>query len=198
MQDSRSTVTHPASELWWAAGGMADAADAAEWAIGCHVRLTTVLDEEVAGTIFAYDAATQSLMLKQPGSHGGVSNLRLLKASAIKAVHEARPAREAPDLRLPHVDKDRARQREDKALKQAEADLSKVGVGVTVEAQSVFDALCKTMPCAWHGKSIMVMDAVLVHPPYSTDSCEATPDHTGALERVKKVLQFERQRLGLV
>ena len=40
--------------------------------------------QDVAGTIFGYDPATECLMLKQPGTHGGVANLRLIKASAIK------------------------------------------------------------------------------------------------------------------
>lgn len=40
--------------------------------------------QEVSGTVFAYDPATQSLVLKQPGTHGGVSNLRLYAAAAIQ------------------------------------------------------------------------------------------------------------------
>ncbi len=52
--------------------------------IGCRVVLKTVFDEEVAGTIFAFDASTGCLVLKQAGTHGGVSNLRLLRESSIK------------------------------------------------------------------------------------------------------------------
>jgi hypothetical protein len=81
---------------------------------------------------------------------------------------------------------------------QAEADLSKVGVGVTREAQSIFDALSKTLPCAWRGASILVMDVVTVEPPYTPASCAAK--HAGearALERIRRVLTAERTRLGL-
>ena len=47
-------------------------------------RASLLHAQDVAGTIFGYDPATECLMLKQPGTHGGVANLRLIKASAVK------------------------------------------------------------------------------------------------------------------
>jgi hypothetical protein len=76
--------------------------------------------------------------------------------------------------------------------------MAKVGVGVTKEAQSLFDALSKTLPCVWSGRAILVMDVVTVKPPYTPDSCEAKPGESGALERIRRVLTAERRRLGLV
>jgi hypothetical protein len=34
--------------------------------------------------VFGYDAATDTLILREQGSHGGVCNLRLLKASFVQ------------------------------------------------------------------------------------------------------------------
>eukprot|EP00879_Flechtneria_rotunda_P004289 GHRR01004538.1.p1 GENE.GHRR01004538.1~~GHRR01004538.1.p1 ORF type:complete len:178 (+),score=50.01 GHRR01004538.1:277-810(+) len=172
--------------------------DAAEtWVVGCTIKvLTKHTREEVTGTVFGYDPGTEMVMIKQPGTHGGVVNLRLYKADQLQVLHAERPKRQ-PDLKLPYVDKDRARQREEKSLQQAEADMAKVGAGVTKEAQSIFDALSKTMPCVWQGQSIFVMDVVTIEPPYTVDSVTTSIEHKGALERVKKVLQAERQRMGL-
>lgn len=68
---------------------------------------------------------------------------------------------------------------------------------MTKEAQSIFDALSKTLPCVWQGRTILVMDVVTVPPPYTPSSCAAKAGETGALERIKRVLTAERQRLGL-
>jgi hypothetical protein len=86
---------------------MSDAANGPDWAIGCTVSLKTASNEvracrassplpvpgseappctvqEVKGTVFGYDAATDTLILREQGSHGGVCNLRLLKASFVQ------------------------------------------------------------------------------------------------------------------
>jgi hypothetical protein len=50
----------------------------------------------------------------------------------------------------------------------------------------------------WSGKSIVVMDTVTIDPPYTVDHVQpVTSGHTGALDRIKRVLAAERKRLNL-
>ncbi len=128
-----------------------------QWELGSEVRLRTTLGDEVAGTVFAYDAPAEVLLLKEAGAHNGVSNLRLLATSQVAETLSERKPVGPVDLELPVVDEDRCRRREEKALRLAEQDYDRVGVGVSKEAQAIFEALSKTLPCKWRKKTIVVL-----------------------------------------
>lgn len=138
------------------------AASSDSWGVGDSVVLLTTLGEEITSTVFGFDKVTNILMLRETGAHNGVANLRLLKASYIdKVVSVAKPAPGAVDLGpLPPVDMERGKRREAKALQQAERDAALVGVGVTKEAQSIFESLKKTLPCHWDGRDIVVLVSI--------------------------------------
>lgn len=61
---------------------------------------------------------------------------------------------------IPIVDADRTKVREDRAVRNARLEALKIGEGVTEEAQIIFNALSKTLPCRWNGKSIVVLEEV--------------------------------------
>ncbi|PNH04763.1 Protein LSM12 A [Tetrabaena socialis] len=167
------------------------------WVVGNEVVFRTAAGEEVSGCVFAFDTASNLLIIKENGSHLGVSNLRLLKANSVQEVLSSVKPERPFDLELPAVDLERCRKREEKALQQAELESARVGQGVTKEAQAIFDALVKTMPCVWRGKVIVVLESVLIEEPYTPDSCRSEEEHRATGERVKMVLRLERERLGL-
>ncbi|KAI7840146.1 hypothetical protein COHA_005929 [Chlorella ohadii] len=165
------------------------------YAVGATVELELTLPggtETASGVVFAYDAATDRLVLRQPGSTPFHSSLRILKGEHVTNILQLKPAA-GPAEPLPAVDLQRCREREDKAVRAAEAEAAKIGVGVTRQAQVIFDALAKTLPCRWDGERIVVLDEIVVSPPYET--CTSLHGDDAAASRVKKVLDAERQRL---
>jgi hypothetical protein len=90
------------------------------------------------------------------------------------------------ELKNPYLDMTSLRNREEAAIRQAEAEAERFGVGVTQEAQDIFDALSKTLPVRWENTAILVMNEVHVSQPYLPDNVIGGPP--AANERVRKVV----------
>eukprot|EP00004_Rigifila_ramosa_P028174 TRINITY_DN9477_c0_g2_i2.p1 TRINITY_DN9477_c0_g2~~TRINITY_DN9477_c0_g2_i2.p1 ORF type:complete len:120 (-),score=33.47 TRINITY_DN9477_c0_g2_i2:40-399(-) len=116
----------------------------------------------------------------------------MIKASFVKVLSAEEDSAHTVPLTLPTVDLHRIREREQASI---DRHLSKIGVGVSPAAQMLFDALSKTMPCQWQQQAILVMEEILISPPYQLSDCAGPAGPT--LERVKKVMHGELQRLQL-
>lgn len=81
-------------------------------------------------------------------------------------------------------------QRVDESRRRMCARIGRIGVGVSHEAQMIFDALSKTMECAWADQTIRVLQGtdVTIAPPYVSASCSGT--NSAALARVRKVVRI--------
>ncbi|KAK7348690.1 hypothetical protein VNO80_23306 [Phaseolus coccineus] len=166
-----------------------------ELAVGCLLSIRTTLGDEFEGQVVTFDRPSNILVLQEASKHGPRRNIRLLKANYIKDFTFLGQAEDPLDPTNCFLDLAALQAREEVAIRQAEADAERIGVGVTSEAQSIFDALSKTLPVRWDKTVIVVMNDVRVGSPYHPESVVGgTP---AANERVKKVLEFERKRLQL-
>ncbi|KAK9935542.1 hypothetical protein M0R45_022642 [Rubus argutus] len=169
---------------------------AEELAVGCFVSIKTTLGDDFQGQVITYDRPSNIVILHilSLGSKGGPKrNIRLLKASYIKELSYLGQAEDPLDVKNCYLDLNSLRAREELAIRQAEAECERIGVGVTSQAQNIFDALSKTLPVRWDKTVIVVMNEVRVSSPYLPESVSGgTP---AANDRVKKVLELERRRL---
>ncbi|KAK6931120.1 LSM12, anticodon-binding domain [Dillenia turbinata] len=163
--------------------------NAEEFAAGCILSIKTTLGDEFEAQVITFDRPSNLLGTKQ----GPRKNIRLLKANYIKEFAFLGQAEDPLDMSKCYVDLNTVRAREEAAIRQAEIEAERIGVGVTAEAQNIFDALSKTLPVRWDKAVIVVMNEVRVSSPYLPESVSGgTP---AANERVKKVLELERKRL---
>eukprot|EP00270_Netrium_digitus_P000578 TRINITY_DN10654_c0_g1_i1.p1 TRINITY_DN10654_c0_g1~~TRINITY_DN10654_c0_g1_i1.p1 ORF type:complete len:188 (+),score=41.59 TRINITY_DN10654_c0_g1_i1:166-729(+) len=162
-----------------------------EVAMGCKLAVKTTFGEEFEGEVLSLDLASNCIAIQEAGDPLRC-NLRILKVSVIsdfKLIGKS----EGSSFRVQPLDIEVLRAREEAAVRQAEAEAERVGVGVTQEAQEIFDALAKTLPVKWDGTTIVVMDEVRVANPYLPEN--VIGGSAAATERVKKVLELERKRL---
>ncbi|KAL2559671.1 RNA-proCES [Forsythia ovata] len=162
-----------------------------EFAVGCILAIKTTLGEEFQAQFFNCYRKIQEGVKSESGPK---RNIRLLKANYIKEFTLLGKGEDPLDVNKCFLDLNTLQAREDSAIRQAEIDAERrIGVGVTAEAQSIFDALAKTLPVRWDKTNIVVMNEVHVSSPYLPEN--VTGGTPAANERVRKVLEFEKKRL---
>ncbi|XP_038713066.1 uncharacterized protein LOC120007000 [Tripterygium wilfordii] len=167
--------------------------DVSSLAVGCFLSIKTTFGDEFEAQVITYDRTTNLLVLQEGSKSGPKRNIRILKANYIKELSYLGQGEDPIDTTKCCIDLHSLQTREDQAIRQAEADAERIGVGVTTEAQTIFDALSKTLPVRWDKTVIVVMNEVRVSSPYLPDCVNGgTP---AANHRVKKVLELERKRL---
>ncbi|KAJ1662026.1 hypothetical protein GGF38_003415, partial [Coemansia sp. RSA 25] len=194
--------------------------------VGARIRITLTSGGDIEGLVYTYDVYSGVVALvssltsddlpdlqnaagSSPSVGGGRqrAQIHLVKAANIKAVEVlatkadvANGAKEdafaMPEVRV--VDTSVVEARKQRALIQAQERAQRIGVGVSDKAQTIFEALSRTLPCRWSRDSIIVLDEVSIEPPYSVDSCRELQPASFSLQRVKKVLQGELSRMDRV
>ncbi|KAL0305032.1 UNVERIFIED_CONTAM: hypothetical protein Sangu_3055800 [Sesamum angustifolium] len=158
-----------------------------EFTVGCILSIKTTLGEEFQGQLGRLQEGVKS-------GAGPKRNIRLLKANYIKEFSFLGQGEDPLDVNKCFLDLNTLQAREESAIRQAEADAERIGVGVTAEAQSLFDALSKTLPVRWDKTTIVVMNEVRVSSPYLPES--VTGGTPAANERVRKVVCLNLRKRG--
>lgn len=100
------------------------------------------------------------MIMKAGGSSPYHKKFTIVKPSHIQEVTSSDMVDHPHNDMLPVVDAERTKMREDKAVKLAILEAEKIGEGVSEEAQMIFNALSKTLPCRWDKKKIVVLEEV--------------------------------------
>ncbi|RMX68398.1 hypothetical protein KXD40_000129 [Peronospora effusa] len=167
-------------------------------AVGAKVSVLTNSQETFEGVIFTVDPVANFLvlvdqMLTIEEQNGIKSKTRIFQLEALQKIEVLDPAPVGLQLTLPAISEEDLMRAEQRNKGLAERALASIGQGVSGEAQAIFDALNKTMPCEWEGVNIRVMGEVVIKPPYQPQKCVSA--NTQVLSRVKKVLEGEKIKL---
>jgi len=162
------------------------------------VKVNTSFGEELEGEVYSFDRATSCVIL-QDGEDTPTQkrSYRILNTSFVTKTQHLGPA--ISGFRsVCVVNLEKVKAKEAAALAEAQKDLDRIGVGVTAEAQRIFNALAKTLPCRWENDVIIVFDDLRIASPYRVeDVYGGEQTSTSELNRVKRVLDGETKKLGL-
>ncbi|CAN6976258.1 unnamed protein product [Brassica rapa subsp. trilocularis] len=163
-----------------------------KFAVGNIYSVKVITGDEFRGIVMAYDPIPNFVIGfgSQEGSKpraGHSKNTRMVNASFITGLSYLGKTEDPLLTDNCCVNLDSLRAKEALAIsRQAEAEAERLGVGVTAEAQSIFDSLSKTLPVQWENSDILVMKEVRVRSPYLSDCVFGGTD--AANNRVKKVV----------
>lgn len=160
--------------------------------MGSEVSCTTCLGETVEGEVIAFDYQTKVIVLKHRSSSGrpSLSNITLLNLSYVSEVQVLKEGTDqGHELCALSHSKLKKRLNQEVLAKVNMAQAS--SMGVSPDGQKVFAFIFKTIEqCRWNDKSILVMDEVLINPPYRSEDCMAKDGKEAkALDHVRKIVE---------
>lgn len=161
--------------------------------LGTPIHIRTTLGEEMQGELFCYDVLNGSnAVILREDLHNGYCNYTFAKTNIIREIKALGPAPTREPDELPYIDKNLLAHREENALRNMQRNRMQIGVGVTREAQAIFDKLKQTMPCEWQASDILVMKTICISKPYKPDNvamAKGAAEEKEGIQRVKLVLE---------
>ncbi|OLL25083.1 Protein LSM12 A [Neolecta irregularis DAH-3] len=188
-----------------------------DWVIGLKIKIITAFRDEICGRVYAFDAASNTITLfsaveLNTGSSPAVNTMlhactvHTWKISHLESVQVLeKPVQKSAEetaapfttavpaigpISLPSLEV-----KGNPKAKNARASISQIPNGVSNDGRAIFMALSKTLPCKWNGKSIAVLDDIIVDPPYTANATKSLRNDVNGLGRVRTVLEGERRRM---
>ncbi len=165
--------------------------------LGTELKVTTTTGEILRGELFCHDVSESNTFVLREKARSGRVNFYWLKCSTVRDLEVTGVAKsgdsDSSSAFLPPLDTSTLASLERRGEELFSNSKFTTGVGVTQEAQEVFDGLSKTMPCSWSGDQIHCF-RVVISSPYRSDDCVG-PDANEVM-RVRKVLEGERTKMA--
>ncbi|KAI9662515.1 MAG: hypothetical protein M1821_008682 [Bathelium mastoideum] len=183
-------------------------------AIGARVKITTTIpNNTLQGTLFAACPITNLIVLNttppppnpsstlasQPCEYHTI-HISKIQSYQIQSLPNDSPRSDSASenglFSMAKLDFKALKSREQATIRKIKERDTMKGKGVSKEAQEIFDAMARTLPARWHETSMIINDVVRIDSPYRVEDCKAPQEQAHALERVKKVLDNERRKIG--
>mmetsp|Transcript_20137 Transcript_20137/g.26025 ORF Transcript_20137/g.26025 Transcript_20137/m.26025 type:complete len:184 (+) Transcript_20137:45-596(+) len=169
-----------------------------QWApaVGSEVKIKTINEKSIIGEVYTVDPVTSSLVIRKSlENKRNKYEMHIIPKAAVAEIEVVKEGTQKFDT-LPALSATALDAAEQKALDEASERIEKLNVNASPEGQALFDALCKTLPCAWVGEAIQVLDQVRIDPPYTKQSCVSLDGSDASLKRIVKMVEGIKQKIS--
>ena len=159
--------------------------------IGCSIKCVTCLGNIVQGKVIAYDQQTKMLALRSPVTNKpGYYDYSMVNVAWCSNLEVTEEPTESPE-QLSNLNVAKLERRKKINIDNKLKEINSLGKDVTPLAQHLYFTIYKTLnEVDWDGKNIVVMDSVVIEPPYDMSSCHGrNGDNVQAVEHVKKIVK---------
>ena len=159
--------------------------------IGGTIKCTTCLGNNIQGKVIAYDQQTKMMALRSPVSNKpgyyDFSMINVAWCSNLEVVEEPTEALEP----LSNLNTKKLERRQKINIDNKYKEINSLGTDVTPLAQHIYFSIYKTLEeVEWDGKNIVVMNSVVIKPPYDVANVHSkTGENQQAAEHVKKIVK---------
>ncbi|XP_073428888.1 protein LSM12 [Dendrobates tinctorius] len=159
------------------------------FSVGSQVSCRTCQETRLQGEVVAFDYQSKMLALKCPSTSGkpNHADILLLNLQYVSDVEVLNDRTQTPlPLASLNIGKLASRARLEKEEKMSQAYA--ISAGVSVDGQQLFQTIHKTIKdCKWQEKNIVVMEEVVISPPYQVENCKGKEG--SALSHVRKIVE---------
>lgn len=168
--------------------------------MGTEVSCKSFLGDTVVGEVIAFDYQTKVIVLKHPSTSGkpNTNNVTLLNMNYVSDLKVLKEGKDQ-SYELCALSHSKLKKRLIQEV-QAKVNMAQASsMGVSPDGQRVFAFIYKTIEqCRWSDKSILVMDEVLINPPYRAEDCMAKDGKEAkALDHVRKIVEKYHKDHGM-
>lgn len=158
---------------------------------GSYIVVKTCDGHTFEGELYCHDETATFCVIKEDNDNG-TANFYIIRSSTIVDV-ETKKGKSTYDP-LPIIDRKIVDKIEKRAINDFKKNEARIGIGVTKDAQELFDFIWKTHPdCVWNNKDILVLNGeVSIKPPYGPNNCIAKNEKLK--ERFATVISKFRQK----
>jgi len=170
-------------------------------AVSLNVLL--VNGKSINGRPFCVDPTTGTIVLEHAPADGSFSSLpsyTMISPIQVASVDGNLGILSAAEISAKGVNIAALEKYEQKAQMAAERSIAGLNHSVSADVQSLYDKLALLFSdCRWEdNNTICILDEFLIYEPYDTVTVRPGSDVIGGLDRVQKVLEGERRKLGFV